>query len=56
MTEEQKEILIAKLLDCPSSLSDEELDLILHDGELREIYDASVAMSGALVRQPDFDM
>lgn len=56
MTEEQKEILIAKLLDCPSSLSDEELDLILHDDELLEIYEASAAMSGALVRQPEFNM
>lgn len=56
MTEEQKEILIAKLLDCTSSLSDEELDLILHDDELREIYEASAAMSGASVRLPEFDM
>lgn len=56
MTEEQKEILIAKLLDCPSSLSDEELDLILHDGELREIYEASAAMSGAFVSLPELDI
>lgn len=56
MTEEQKEILIAKMLDAPSSLSDEELDLILHDAELRDIYDASAALCSACMRQPVLDM
>ena len=56
MTEEQKEILIAKMLDAPYSLSDEELDLMMHDDELREIYEASAALSSALIRQPELDM
>lgn len=56
MTEEKKEILIAKMLDAPSSLSDEELDLILHDDELHDIYEASAALSSACVIQPEWDM
>ncbi len=56
MTEEQKEILIAKMLDAPSSLSDVELDSILHDDELRDIYEASAALSSACIRQPEWDM
>lgn len=56
MTEEQKELLIAKMLDTPSSLSEEDLELILHDEELRGIYEASAALSGACIRQPELDM
>lgn len=56
MTEEQKEILIAKMLDSPSSLSHEELDAILHDNELREIYNVSSAVSGACIRQPEMNI
>jgi len=56
MTEEQKEILIAKMLDAPSSLSDEELESILHDEELCSIYEASAAVSNACIRQPELDM
>lgn len=56
MTEEKKEILIAKMLDTPSSLSDEELDLILNDDELCDIYSVSANISGACIRQPEFDM
>lgn len=56
MTEEQKEILIAKMLDAPSALSDEDLDAIRHDEELRDIYDASSAVSNACVSQPELDV
>lgn len=56
MTEEKKEILIAKILDAHSSLSDEELDLILNDDELRDIYSVSAYITGAYIRQPEFDM
>ncbi|MDE7346913.1 MAG: hypothetical protein K2N48_09290 [Muribaculaceae bacterium] len=56
MTEEQKDILIAKMLDAPSSLSDKELESILSDEELRDIYEMSAAVSGAYIDQPDFDM
>lgn len=56
MTEEQKEKLIAKMLDAPSSLSDEELEMIAHDEELRDIYEISASVSGACVRQPEINM
>ncbi len=56
MTEEQRDILIAKMLDAPSSLSDYELDMIEHDDELREIHETSAAISGACIRQPELDM
>lgn len=56
MTDEQKEILIAKMLDAPSSLSDEELDAIVQDEELREIYEVSSAVSSASVPQPEIDV
>lgn len=56
MTEEQKELLIAKMLDTPSSLSEEDLELILHDEELRGIYEVFAALSGACIRQPELDM
>jgi len=56
MTDEQKEILIAKMLDAPSSLSDKELDAILHDDELRDIYEVSSAVSSAYAGQPELDM
>ncbi|MDE5877411.1 MAG: hypothetical protein K2H47_07970 [Muribaculaceae bacterium] len=56
MTEEQKEILIAKMLDVPSSLSDEELAAVVEDEELREIYEISSAVSGACIRQPKINV
>lgn len=56
MTEEQKDILTAKMLDAPSSLSDKELESILSDEELREIYEMSAAVSSAYIDHPDFDM
>ncbi len=56
MTEEQKDRLIVKMLDAPSSLSDEELYAILHDDELKDIYEMSSAVSGAYVSQPELDM
>ena len=56
MTEEQKELLISKMLDRPASLSDEELDAMLHDDELRDIYEVSAAVSSACTSQPELDM
>ena len=56
MTEQDKDILIAKMLDAPSSLSDKELESILSDEELRDIYEMSAAVSSAYIDQPDFDM
>lgn len=48
MTEVQKEILIAKILDSPSCLSDEEVGIILHDDEMRDIYEISAAVNGSV--------
>lgn len=56
MTDEQKDILIAKMMDAPSSLSDKELESILSDEELRDIFEMSAAVSGAYIDHPDFDM
>lgn len=56
MTEEQKEILIAKMLDAPASLSDMELDAISEDDELRDIYAASAALDSAYAAEQKFDM
>lgn len=56
MTEEQKVALISKMLDAPSSLSDEETDAILRDEELRDMYETSSAVSSAFIRQPELDM
>lgn len=57
MTEVQKEILIAKMLDSPSCLSDEEVDIILHDDEMRDIYEISCAVSGCVrSTEPVLDM
>lgn len=56
MTDEQKDILLAKMLDAPSSLSDGELEMIMHDEELKDIYEMSSSISGACMKQPEFDM
>ncbi|MBD5344579.1 MAG: hypothetical protein HDR90_06300 [Bacteroides sp.] len=56
MTDEQKEKLIAKMLDTPASLSDDELDGILRDPELLDLYEISAAVSNASIRQPDIDV
>lgn len=55
MTEEQKDILIAKMLEAPASLTAEELDAIMCDEELRDIYNVSVAVGNACIRQPEID-
>ena len=56
MTEEYKERLIAKMLDAPSSLSDEELEAIVNDEELSGIYEMSAQVGSACVRQPEIDI
>lgn len=52
MTEEQKYILIEKMLDAPASLTDEELDMIANDDELKDIYEISSDVSSACVGAP----
>lgn len=44
------------MIDSPASLSDEELEIIMHDDELREIHEASSAVSSASVSKADYDM
>ena len=56
MTDEQKDILIAKMLATPASLSDEELGMIMHDNELRDIYEMSAAVSGACTSRKEINM
>lgn len=56
MTEEQKEILISRMIDAPLSLSDKDLEAILTDDELRDIYEVSSTVRGACIRQPEIDM
>lgn len=56
MTEEQKDKLIAKMIDTPSLLTDEEVLAILENDELRDIYEMSSEVADACLSQPDFDM
>lgn len=55
MTEKDKDILIEKMLDRPAELSSGEIDAIMADEELRELYDTSVMLAGSLRRQPVVD-
>lgn len=56
MTQEQKDILIAKMLDASSSLSDKELAMIQQDAELKDIYEMSSIVCGAYMPQPEIDI
>lgn len=56
MKDAQKYILIAKMLEAPSSLSDEEVDMIVQDDELRDIYEMNALVAGAYISQPEFDV
>ena len=55
MTEEQKEILIARMLDCPDSLSAEDIKLIVQDEELRDIYELSADLKNAYTAPSEID-
>ena len=56
MTEQDKDILIGKMIDSPSSLTDEELDMIQIDDELKDIYKISSELMGASMPQPEMDV
>ena len=56
MTEQEKDILIGKMIDSPSSLTDEELDMILIDDELKDIYEISSDVMGACLPKPEMDV
>lgn len=49
MTEDIKNFLIEKMIDRPAELSPDDIQTILHDEDLREIYDASVLLRDAMI-------
>lgn len=55
MTDIQKEILIEKMINCPTDLTDEELMLILSDEELKDIYETSRILKTSLAKPPETD-
>lgn len=55
MTEEEKDILIEKMIDQPLSLTDEELNAIMEDSELKEIYEVSSSLKGFSLSKIDID-
>lgn len=56
MTQEEKDILIGKLLDSPNSLTDNEINLILHNEELHETYDTSLLLKAAAISNKEYDL
>ena len=56
MTEQDKDILIGKMIDSPSLLTDEEVSEILNDDELKDIYEASSALKGAYVSRQEIEV
>lgn len=56
MTEQDKDILIGKMIDSPSSLTDEELSMILIDDELKDIYEISSDVKGACIPKQEMDI
>lgn len=55
MTEEEKDILIEKMTDKPNSLTSEDIDAILMDSELREIYRISSSLQEAASSRIEVD-
>lgn len=56
MTDKDKDILIGKMIDSPSSLTDEELRMIMLDDELKDVYDVSSAVKSAYLSQSEIDV
>lgn len=55
MTEEQKEILLGRMVDNPAGLSSDDMAMIAGDEELRELYQLSADLKTACVRPPEID-
>lgn len=55
MTEEQKEILLGRMVDDPAGLSSDDMAMIVGDEELRELYQLSVDLKTACVKPPEID-
>ncbi|MDE7393674.1 MAG: hypothetical protein K2M80_04285 [Muribaculaceae bacterium] len=56
MTDELREILLAKMLDNPRELTADQLASIESDGELRELYSLALAVAGSSVAVPGMDV
>ncbi len=56
MTEELKDILISKMIDAPESLTSDDLEMILGDEELKDIYNVSSAVGGAMISRREMDV
>ncbi|MDE5851158.1 MAG: hypothetical protein K2H38_13555 [Muribaculaceae bacterium] len=56
MTQQEKDILMEKMLDPDGVLSDKDLEMVFHDDELKEIYELSSAVRGACVQLPKIDV
>lgn len=56
MTDELREILLAKMLDNPRELTADQLVLIESDGELRELYSLALAISESSSAVPGMDV
>lgn len=56
MIEEDKHILIAKMIDDPHALTDAEINAILCDEELRQIYEVSSKVRGACLSLNHFNV
>lgn len=55
MTEEQKEILLGRMVDNPAGLSSDDMAMIAGDEELRELYQLSADLKTACVKPPEID-
>ena len=56
MTEEDKDILIGKMIDKPETLTDDDIAMILSDSELKELYEISAGLASELIPMPEIDV
>lgn len=56
MTEEDKDILIEKMIDKPETLTPDEIALISSDAELKELYEISVRLADEMTPMPEVDI
>ena len=56
MEDTSKDILIEKMLDKPGTLTAEELEVIVSDSRLRDLYEMSARVAGGLCTMPDVDV
>lgn len=54
--QQDKDMLLEKMLDPGATLTDADLEMILHDDELREIYEVSADVRGACVQPSEIDV